>query len=602
MATRRLVISSEGQGQFFLLVEGDIVTIGDTRPDAASVLEHLRVVRIHCELEVEGDRVTLRSDEAGRPGDPQEMRPGEVLHAGGSRLCLEAAADAPAQEVGRGAGLQPAAPPGQVTNLPHAPAAEPGQPAPQPRRVKRLLVIDGADQGQVFPLPESGTVTLGKDRKHADIVLHDFYVARVHCSLKIEGDKVEVVDEGVHGTLGTLINGQKVTRQTMGLGDVLRIGNSRLRLEVAGAGEEFAKVAGPGAGAEDEGAIKVAEDEGGTDDEEPVELVVDEEEPGEEGVGGGAGGEDGAESLPENASEPVRLLHLWRDKLGQLSGQTFGHYRLGPVLGRGRCGVVFRADDLKTGQALALKVFSPQFPHGDQELQRFARVLKGMLPLRHPNLVALYAAGKTGAYTWVAREYVEGESLAEVIRRLARTRRFDERRACRVAVHVGRALDFARQHHFRHGKVTPANVLIGRGDKAAKLADLMLGAVLEGSQLWQAVVEHRPAAELSYLSPEQADPGAFVDELSDLYGLGAVVYALLTGRPPFVGDTADEVLEQVRGATRVARPSAFNAAIPAALEKVVLKMLAKRQEDRYQTPAELLADLEPIAAEQGVEG
>src|SRR5262249_42485554 len=104
-------------------------------------------------------------------------------------------------------------------------------------------------------------------------------------------------------------------------------------------------------------------------------------------------------------------------------------------------------------------------------------------------------------------------------------------------------------------------------------------------------------SELSYLSPEQADPGAFVDELSDLYGLGAVVYALLTGRPPFIGDSAEEVLEQVRGGTRVARPSALNPDVPAPLEKVVLKMLARRQEDRYQTPAELLADVVPIAAE-----
>lgn len=97
----------------------------------------------------------------------------------------------------------------------------------------------------------------------------------------------------------------------------------------------------------------------------------------------------------------------------------------------------------------------------------------------------------------------------------------------------------------------------------------------------------------------KAAPDAFVDELSDVYSLGAVVYALLTGRPPFPGETSAEILDQIQGPAKPARPGAFNAGIPAGLERVVLKMLAKRQEDRYQTPAELLAELEPIAEDVG---
>jgi serine/threonine-protein kinase len=357
----------------------------------------------------------------------------------------------------------------------------------------------------------------------------------------------------------------------------LRVGNSHIRLEVAVVGEEIAKVAGGNA----------------NPDEEQVELVVEEE-------GSGAqdyevvGDEDGA-------SEPAQLLKVWREKLTQLSGQTFGHYKLGDQIGRGRCGVVFAAENLKTGDALALKVFSPQFPKAEKELQRFAHVVKGLLPLRHRNLVTMLGAGKTGAYAWIAREYVEGESAAELIERLAESQKFNEKRACRVAVHVARALEFARKHRLRHGKVTPANVIIRASDRTVKLADLMLGAILEGSQLWRAAQDSRPASELSYLAPEQADPRAFVDEVSDLYGLGAVVYALLTGRPPYVGDSAEAVMEKLRGSTRVPRPSSINPDVPDDLEKVVVKLLARRQEDRYQTPAELLEDVEPIAEDLGVE-
>jgi hypothetical protein len=577
MAKQRLVINSDDSSQFFLLIEGDTVTIGRPGTEIASVLERLRVVHLHCVLEVEGEHVTLRNDGADGPGDPQQVQPGAVLQAVSSQLCLQGGAAPAAPVLEEGAGLLP------VDEEPaEAAAAQAAAQAALPaRREKRLVVVDGADQNQTFMLPDSGTIILGKDRKYADIILHDFYIAKSHCRLKVLADKVEVVDDDAHGTQ---VNGKNVRRHEMVPGDVLRIGNSHLRLEMTEPGEKFAKEEKPAGGAEDD---------------EPIEVTVEEEADYEVVEAEAA---DEAEPLPANASEAVRLLHLWRDKLAQLSGQTFGHYKLGTVLGRGRCGVVFLAQDVKTGQNVALKVFSPQFPQGGQELQRFAAVMKSILPLRHPNLVALYGAGKTTTYTWVAREYVEGESVARVIQRLAKQGRGDERRACRVAIHVGRALGFARQQHLRHGKVTPANILIQASDRAAKLTDLMLGSVLEGSQLGRAVQEHRSVAELGYLAPEQADAGAFVDELSDIYGLGAVAYALLTGRPPFVSDTAEEILKQVRGSARAPRPSTLNPAVPTRLDKVVMKMIARRQEDRYQTPAELLDDLKPIAAELGIEG
>jgi serine/threonine-protein kinase len=564
MSKQRLVVRSDDSGQFFLVIDGDTVTVGGARANASTVLQNLRVLHVHCVLEVEGEHVTVRSDEGDVTGTPREMHAGEVHHSSGAELCLQG----PAGSAAAPAPAPPAAPP---------PAAA------GPRLKKRLLVIDGADQGQVFVLPDNGTVSLGKDRKHSDFILHDLYVSRSHCRLRVVGDKVEVIDEDGHGVQ---INGKKAVRGELGLGDVLRIGNSHMRLEAVVVGEEFAKIAGslaaPAAAAEDDEPIELTVVEG--DD------VVEEDEAEEE------------EALPADAPEPLRLLAAWRVKLAGLSGQAFGHYKLGEVLGRGRCGVVFRAEDDRSGQAAALKVFSPQFPQGNEELQRFAAGMKSLLPLRHRNLVALLGAGKNSSYTWVAREYVEGESAARAIRRQARREKYDAARACRVAVQVARALDFARQQHLRHGNVSPANILIRKGGQLVKLADLMLGTILEGSQLGRAVLEYRPAAELGYLSPEQADPGAFVDELSDIYGLGAVVYALLTGRPPFVGDSPEEVLEQLRGSARAPRPSTINAEVPPALEQIVMKMVARRQEERYPTPAAVLADLKPVAAGLGVEG
>src|SRR5262249_36529412 len=125
-------------------------------------------------------------------------------------------------------------------------------------------------------------------------------------------------------------------------------------------------------------------------------------------------------------------------------------------------------------------------------------------------------------------------------------------------------------------------------------------SALEGSRLLAAVTAGQRIHELAYLAPEQAQPGAFVDEVSDLYSLGAVTYALLTGRPPFVGDSPAEGLAQVRHGSRVEHPRVLNFTVPPPLERVVLKLLARQAEDRYQTPGQLLDELEPIAEAQEV--
>jgi pSer/pThr/pTyr-binding forkhead associated (FHA) protein len=571
--TRRLCIDSTGQGTFFLLVEGGTVTIGGSRKHADTVLQNLRVVGIRCELEVEGEQISLRDEDPDNPNASRMIPLGEVLQTGGSSFSLKAVGDIPDGEAADR--LQEA---GERIDD----EVEESVAVDETAMRKLLLVIDGADQGRSFLLPEAGTVTIGKDRKYADIVLNDLYVSRVNCEVEVAGDKVTVIHQA--GIGGTLINGRKISRHELLPGDVLRVGNSHLRLELISQAEAEQIAAREQEEVEED--IRVAEEGERT----AVAESTLAEQPSEETTAA-------EEELPADAPEAVRALIALRDKLPQLAGHPFGNYKLGAVLGRGRCGVVFRAEHQETGQVFGLKVFSPLFPHGDQELTRFARVVKGLLPLRHPNLLSLFAAGKNGAYTWIAREHIEGESLTELFRRLGKSQRLDWKLGCKVGCQVSRALDFARKQHLRHGKITPANILLQRLDKSAKLADLMLGSALEGSRLWLASQQHRPLGELAYLSPEQATPNAFVDELSDLYSLGAVVYHLLTGRPPFPAESGEEMLAEIRGPGKPNRPSAFNPGIPAALDKVVLKMLAKRQEDRYQTPAELLGDLEPIEEE-----
>ncbi len=423
---------------------------------------------------------------------------------------------------------------------------------------RRLMVIDGADEGRSFPLFEGNKFVIGNSRKHSDICLHDLYVSRVHCELDVSEDTV-VLSGLEDSQQGTLLNGQKIGGPAvLKFGDVIRVGNSYLRFQHD-------------------------EDEEEEEDDEVVEAVEAEPETPKPAESVAVGG------LPK----------LTPERLKELSGHTLGHYEVGSVLGTGHCGMVFRARDTKKDKVVALKVFSPEFPKNDKELQKFVQAMKSRLPLRHPNLVGVHGAGKNGPYCWLALEYVEGESLTQVLERLAQARKIDWRRGLRVALHVGRALQYLHRNHFLHGNITPRNVLIGI-DKVARLNDLMLSKALEGSAVHLASLQARAPAELAYLAPEQTEDNAFVDELSDVYSLGVAVYALLTGRPPFLGETPEETLDLIRQGALV-KPSHYQETIPESMERVVLRMLARFQEDRYQSPTQLLGDLETVAEEEDVE-
>jgi eukaryotic-like serine/threonine-protein kinase len=147
-----------------------------------------------------------------------------------------------------------------------------------------------------------------------------------------------------------------------------------------------------------------------------------------------------------------------------------------------------------------------------------------------------------------------------------------------------------------HGNITPENILIRREDRDVKLSDLLFLQALEGSKVFDAIRAKKRQAEMAYTPPELLEPSAGADIAADLYSVGAVTYGLLTGRPPFLGKTAEAVRTQVRN-DPPERLSRLQRHIPIKLQGAVLRLLSKRPEDRYATPAELVEHLEGIAAE-----
>jgi len=262
-------------------------------------------------------------------------------------------------------------------------------------------------------------------------------------------------------------------------------------------------------------------------------------------------------------------------------------YQLGDTLGYGGMSEVHFGTDTRLGRDVAIKVLRADLARDPQFQLRFRREAQNAAALNHPAIVAVYDTGETqsefGPLPYIVMEYVDGQTLREIVKG---TGPLSQQRVIEVMADVCAALDFSHRHNIIHRDVKPANIMITRGG-AVKVMDFGIARALgEGQNVTQTAAVIGTA---QYLSPEQAR-GEAVDARSDVYAAGCVVFELLTGEPPFTGDTPVAVAYQhVREDPR--RPSDVNPNIPPALDAVVLKALSKNPANRYQSAAEMRADL-----------
>ncbi|HEY7315414.1 MAG TPA: protein kinase [Gemmataceae bacterium] len=484
----------------------------------------------------------------------------------------------------------------------------------------QLEVIAGADKGRVFSLTPGTPLVIGRGRQTVTR-LNDLRVSRVHCQIEYNGPTLVLKDLNSVG--GTFVNNQPITEHILNPGDIIELGETKLRLQCDDLADQ--NTIPPERPAEPfpinlslDAAVqrRVTPPPRLDKPPAPVPVVLPTDLPMAEALPAAVPFTEAlpaAIPIPDDlpaaipisdpqipAAPPAAPLKvLPGERLGELSGSTLGNFHVGIVLAKGKSGVVFRAIDVRNYRDVALKILRPEFARNETEVQRFIRSMKTMMPLRHPNLVSLHGAGKKGPYCWVAMEYVEGESLSQVIHRIGVAGMLDWRHGFRVAVHLGRALEFAHSRHIVHRNLTPQNVLIRESDRAALLGDLMLAKAIEGSMALQITQANEMLGDVRYMSPEQTFGPDQVDERSDLYSLGALLYATLSGQPPFEGGSLIETITKIRQAP-VVMPKKYQMSIPDAFQAIVLRMLAKRPEDRYQTAEEMLRELERVARYQGL--
>jgi eukaryotic-like serine/threonine-protein kinase len=256
-----------------------------------------------------------------------------------------------------------------------------------------------------------------------------------------------------------------------------------------------------------------------------------------------------------------------------------GRYELAEIIGRGGMGTVHRATDLVLDRTVAVKLLPAALAEGDpRHVARFKREARAAASLAHPGVVAIYDTGEDEATRFIVMECVSGRSLSEVLREDAP---LEPARAARIAAQVARALGAAHAAGIVHRDIKPGNVMVG-ADGAVKVLDFGIARALDGATLTQGTAILGTAG---YIAPEQA-LGERADERADIYSLGCLLYALLTGRAPFTGDAPAAVLhQQVNSDPRA--PSARNRAVPPALDAIVMQMLAKSPAKRPQSATEL---------------
>ncbi|KPI10661.1 serine/threonine protein kinase [Actinobacteria bacterium OV450] len=278
-----------------------------------------------------------------------------------------------------------------------------------------------------------------------------------------------------------------------------------------------------------------------------------------------------------------------------LCGKQIAGYLVEGEIGRGGMAVVYRARDLRLDRTVALKLLAPELARNDTFRQRFAHESKVAAAIDHPHIVPVFEAGETDGLLFIAMRYVPGQDLRAL---LDRTGPLPVETAARIAGQVASALDAAHDHDLVHRDVKPGNILVAEGTDSEHPEHVYLtdfGLTKKSLSLTGFTSVGQFVGTLDYVAPEQIS-GKPVDARCDVYSLGCVVYETLTGSPPFLRDD-DMALLWAHQYDPPPTVSSRRPGLPAAVDGVLARALAKSPDDRWNTCLEFTAALRRAGAE-----
>jgi serine/threonine-protein kinase len=309
-----------------------------------------------------------------------------------------------------------------------------------------------------------------------------------------------------------------------------------------------------------------------------------------------AGGAGGAEALLARYVQSGLLTagqaKRVRKDLATLVGQQIPGYQLLEKIGQGSHGVVYRAKQLSMDRLVAVKILHPKYASNTALLARLTREARIAARLSHNNIVQAIDVGSAGPLHFFVMELVEGKTIRE---ELEAGKVYGEHEAVEIVVQIAQALAHAARRGLVHRDVKPANIVL-TGEGIAKLADLGMARTESDDAELRRKERGLTIGTPYYISPEQVRAREDIDSRSDLYSLGATLYHMVTGRPPFRG-TAEEIYEKhLREA--LTPPDHVVQELSGGLGEVVELLMAKDRSQRYQTPDDAIIDLECLLAGQ----
>ncbi|MDT7540713.1 MAG: eukaryotic-like serine/threonine-protein kinase [Acidobacteriota bacterium] len=279
-------------------------------------------------------------------------------------------------------------------------------------------------------------------------------------------------------------------------------------------------------------------------------------------------------------------------------GTRLGRYEIRSQIGEGGMGEVYLALDTQLDREVALKTLAPEVAADQQRLQRFLQEARAASKLKGAHAAHIYDVGEASGTYFIAMEYAEGQTLAQLIA----ARALDVRETVRLGSQIAEALEEAHARGVTHRDIKPSNVIVTPRGQAkvldfglAKLSDVGDAAASEAATR----VKTNPNAvmgTISYMSPEQALGRADIDQRTDIFSLGIVLYEMLAGRLPFEGESVTAIIDSIVHA-QPAAIARFNYDVPPELEVIVKKALRKNADERYQTARDLLTDLRSLERE-----
>ena len=263
-------------------------------------------------------------------------------------------------------------------------------------------------------------------------------------------------------------------------------------------------------------------------------------------------------------------------------------YVLEEWLGEGTMGAVYRAKQVSLERTVAVKVLTPHLAKNERYLKRFQREARAVAKLNHPNVVSGIDVGESQGCRYFVMEYVEGPTLLQL---LEKTGRLDAMSATHIIHQIARALDHAHRTGLVHRDVKPANIIVTSKGNVAKLCDL--GLAKEVSEGGADTGEGRAMGTPFYISPEQARGEADIDIRSDIYSLGATYYHAVCGRPPFTGPTPAVIMAKHLTEDIVPVRTVVSQ-VPVGVAGVIERALRRSRADRYQSPEEMIKELDQV--------